>query len=70
MAAADSTALTVVEAAARLRVNRQTLYRIIWAGEIAWINVAKPGAQRARIRIRESAIEAFLNAREQPGRAA
>lgn len=70
MAATDSTALTVVEAAQRLRINKQTLYRMIWAGEIDWIDIAQAGAKRPRIRIRESAVEAFLNSREQHGVAA
>jgi len=62
--------LTVVEVAAALGVDKQTVYRAIWAGELTWVNLASPGARRARIRVRKSAVEAYLAARTRPAIAA
>lgn len=58
--------LTVLDAAAELRVNKQTVYRLIWDGQLAWTDISAPGAKRARIRISPKAIEAFLKKREHP----
>lgn len=56
--------LTVPEVAAGMRVDKQTVYRLIWAGELAWVNIARPGAKRARIRVRQSAVERYTTSRE------
>lgn len=62
--------LTVVEAAALMRVDKQTVYRLIWAGELTWIDISQPGAKKARIRLRPSAIESYAASREKAGKAA
>ncbi|MET7949265.1 helix-turn-helix domain-containing protein [Micromonospora sp. NPDC005324] len=62
--------LTVNETAALMRVDKQTVYRLIWAGELTWVDISKPGAKKARIRIRPSAIEAWADSREKAGKAA
>jgi len=51
--------LTPAEAGERLRVHRQTVYRMIWAGELPWTNVGR-GRTRPRIRIPEPAVEAYI----------
>ncbi|MCT2281796.1 helix-turn-helix domain-containing protein [Micromonospora chalcea] len=60
--------LTVVEVAALWGVDKQTVYRAIWAGELPFIDLAKPGAKKARIRVRESAAEQYIESRETPAR--
>ncbi|MEU4595350.1 helix-turn-helix domain-containing protein [Micromonospora aurantiaca (nom. illeg.)] len=60
--------LTVIEVAALWGVDKQTVYRAIWDGELPFIDLAKPGAKKARIRVRESAAEKYLESRETPAR--
>jgi excisionase family DNA binding protein len=60
----DDRYLTVAEVADLFRVGAQTVYRLIWAGELPYINVASAGARRARIRIRESAAHQHMTDRE------
>jgi excisionase family DNA binding protein len=60
----DDRYLTVAEVAAMLRIGRQTVYRLVWGGELPYINVATAGARRARIRIRESAVHQHMTSRE------
>ena len=60
----DERYLTVAEVAALIRVGTQTVYRLCWAGELPYINVASAGARRARIRIRESAAHQHMTNRE------
>lgn len=58
--------LSVVDVADRLGVNRQTVHRMIVRREIEWIDIAvaeKTKHPRPRIRISESAIEAWLHRR-------
>jgi len=55
--------LTVPEVAAAMRVHRQTVYRMVWSGELPWVNVGR-GKSRPRIRIRQSAVDAFMSSRE------
>lgn len=62
-------ALKVAEVAQQLRVHPQTVYRLIWGGELPWINVGH-GKGRPRIRIRQSAVERYLASRERGGVAA
>jgi len=54
--------LTVADAAEVMGVHPQTVYRLIWDGALPWVNVARQG--RARIRIRQSALAAYLASRE------
>ncbi len=60
--------LTIAEAAAVLRVDRQTVYRLIWAELLPRINIGQ-GKSRPRFRIRRSAIDRFMAANEK-GKAA
>ncbi|MFI6819771.1 helix-turn-helix domain-containing protein [Micromonospora sp. NPDC050187] len=64
--------LKVSEVADLWGVDKQTVYRAIWADEIRYVDLAAPGAKKARLRIRESAAERYIASREnQPrGRAA
>ncbi|MFE7870018.1 helix-turn-helix domain-containing protein [Micromonospora humida] len=62
--------LTVREVADLWGVDKQTVYRAIWAGDLRWVDLAAPGAKKARIRIRQSAAEQFIASRESAGNAA
>jgi excisionase family DNA binding protein len=55
--------LDIPTVAARLKISRMTVYRLIHAHAITATNIAL-GAQRTKLRIRESAYEAFMKARE------
>lgn len=55
--------LKPAEVAALARVSRALVYHWINTGRIAWVNLAPAGA-RPRIRIRQSAFEAFAAANE------
>jgi len=55
--------LTVDDVAARLAIHRMTVYQLIWAGHIAWVNVAV--GKRPRIRIEEAEIDRFIKQRTQ-----
>ncbi|RKN45232.1 helix-turn-helix domain-containing protein [Micromonospora endolithica] len=57
--------LTVLEVADLWRVDKQTVYRAIWAGDLPFVDMAKPGARKARIRVRQSAAEAYVAKRDQ-----
>jgi hypothetical protein len=56
--------LTVVDVAALWHCDKETVYRAIYAAELAWIDLRGKGASRARIRIRRSAAHAYMAARE------
>ncbi|MEU7677174.1 helix-turn-helix domain-containing protein [Micromonospora taraxaci] len=58
--------MTVKQAAVKLKVNPQTVYRMIWSKEIAWVDVGR--GSRARIRITEAAVAQFVGGRLQPAR--
>lgn len=60
--------LTVKEAAAVLRASPQTVYRLVWAGEITRINIGT-GKSRPRFRVRRSSVDKFMASREK-GKAA
>ncbi len=47
--------LTAAEAAGRLRVNRQTVYRAIWAGKLRGVRVGRLW------RIEEAALAKYLD---------
>jgi len=55
--------LTIPDVAARLKVSRVTVYRLIHGDELTAVNIAQ-GKQRTKLRIRESAFAAFVKARE------
>jgi excisionase family DNA binding protein len=57
--------LTVDEVADALKQHKQTVYRLVYGGEMPWVNVAKKGA-RAAIRIREEDLQAYVAARYTP----
>lgn len=59
-----SALLTVLEAADELRINKQTVYRLVWTGELGWTDVSSKGAKRRRIRISQKALSAYLSRRE------
>ena len=57
------TYLTVIEVAQSMRVSTKTVYRLIAAGDLPRINLGK-GTRKPRIRIRQSAVEAYMASRE------
>jgi len=60
--------LTVREVADLMRVHKQTVYRLVWAGDLPRIDIGQ-GRSRPRFRIRRSAIDALMAANEK-GKAA
>ena len=61
--------LTVAEVAAMWHCDRETVYRAIYDRELSWVDLARKGARRARIRVRRSAAHEFMGARERAGAA-
>lgn len=59
--------MTVKEFAAYVRIGLQTAYRLLWAGEVERINVAKRGAKKPSWRVRRAAADAFMNSRARTG---
>jgi excisionase family DNA binding protein len=60
----DDEYLTVIEVAELWHVDRETVYAAIYAEELPWIDLRRPGGSRARIRIRRSAAHQFMADRE------
>jgi len=56
--------LDIPTVATRLKTSKKTVYRRIHAGELKAVNVGARGASKAWLRVRESAVEAYLKARE------
>jgi excisionase family DNA binding protein len=56
--------LTVAEVAELWHCDRETVYAAIYADELPWIDLRRPGGSRARIRIRESAAHQYMADRE------
>lgn len=67
---ADDEYLTVVEVAEMWHCDRETVYAVIYAGELPWVDLRRPGGTRARIRVRRSAAHQFMADRERAVRAA
>lgn len=57
--------LTVQEAADQLAVHRQSVYRLIWAGELTVTNVGQ-GRRRPRLRIIAESVEAYIERNTMP----
>lgn len=55
--------LKVIEAAAELATTEHTVLAHIHSGELAAVNIARPGSSRPSWRIRRSDLEAFLTRR-------
>lgn len=55
--------LKVHEVAALWGVDKMTVYRAIWGGDLPYVNLARPGAQRARIRVEPAAARAYVAGR-------
>jgi excisionase family DNA binding protein len=56
--------MTTTEAAQELRVSRDTIVRLIHAGQLPYVNVAT-GTRRARIRLLASDVEAWARQHRQ-----
>lgn len=56
--------LTVIEVAALWHCDKETVYRAIYDGELAWVDLSRKGSRRARIRVRRSAAHEYMAARE------
>ena len=54
--------LTVAEVAERLKKHPKTIYRMVWNGTLAWVNVAESGS-RAQVRFRETDLCGYVDAR-------
>lgn len=61
--------LTVPEAAGVLGVHPMTVRRLVWDGDLSWVNVGR-GKSKPRIRIRQSVLERYMASRERAGKAA
>lgn len=55
--------LTVKNAAAAIQAKEHTVYNAIHAGDLAWVDIAPSGAPRKRIRIKDTDLEAWVEAR-------
>lgn len=53
--------LTVREAAAVLRVDKQTVYRLVWAGELPRTDIGT--GKRPRFRIPRTGVDRFMRKR-------
>jgi hypothetical protein len=62
--------LTVIEVAEMWHCDKETVYAAVYAGELAWIDMRRPGATRARIRVRRSAAHQYMADRERSASAA
>lgn len=60
--------LEIGEVAAALRVSKRTVYRLIANQQLRTVNVASRG--RPRLRVAESALDAFIKTRSDEERAA
>jgi len=54
--------LTIPEAADRLRCSPNHVYRLIAAGKLRAIDVAQPGARRAKTRVTEHDVAEYIQA--------
>jgi hypothetical protein len=66
----DDEYLTVIEVAEMWHCDRETVYAAIYAEELPWVDLRRPGGIRARIRVRRSAAHQFMADRERAVRAA
>ncbi len=56
--------LTIATVAGRLNTSKKTVYRRIHAGEIKPTDIAPKGSAKTRLRVRESALAAYLANRD------
>jgi excisionase family DNA binding protein len=54
--------LPILEAAQRLGCSDDHIYRLIAAGALSVVNIAQPGAQRSKSRIREDELARYIDA--------
>jgi excisionase family DNA binding protein len=54
--------LTVIETAKRLQCSPNHVYRLIAAGKLRSLDVALPGSQRAKTRVSEVDLAAYIEA--------
>lgn len=52
--------LAIPSAAARLDCSRAHVYRLIAAGELASVQISTPGSTRAKTRVREGDLAAYI----------
>lgn len=55
--------LTVKNAAAAIQAKEHTVYNAIKAGDLPWVDISPVGADRPRIRIRDTDLEAWVESR-------
>lgn len=60
----DDEYLTVIEVAEMWHCDRETVYAAIYAEQLPWVDLRKPGGSRARIRVRRSAAHQYMADRE------
>jgi hypothetical protein len=66
----DDEYLTVAEVAEVWHCDRETVYAAIYAEQLPWIDLRRPGGSRARIRVRASAAHQYMADRERTASAA
>lgn len=66
----DDDYLSVIEVAELWHCDRETVYAAIYADQLPWIDLRRPGGSRARIRIRRSAAHQYMADRERAASAA
>lgn len=54
--------LTITETAKRLSCSPNHVYRLIATGKLRSLDVALPGSQRAKTRVSEAALAAYVEA--------
>jgi excisionase family DNA binding protein len=62
--------LTVAEVAELWHVDRETVYAAIYAEQLPWVDLRRPGGRRARIRVRRAAAHQYMADRERTARVA
>jgi hypothetical protein len=60
----DDDYLTVADVAELWHCDRETVYAAIYAEQLPWVDLRKPGGSRARIRVRRSAAHQYMADRE------
>ena len=65
----DSLLLTIPQAADKLEIAPNTVYKLIASGDLRAVDMTVPGAKRPKTRIRRDDLEAFIEARTREVRA-
>jgi excisionase family DNA binding protein len=61
--------LTISQAAERLGISMNTVYKMISVGDLRAVDMAVPGARSSKTRVRQDDLDAFIEARTREVRA-